>query len=261
MHALGATVELRVSGGRADEAVAEIERVWHMCVALPDGGPRAVVRVHHDDSSAPVADLNRGEVAGADLPDLMQGLTQAVTRAAIDAQAGRLVMFHAAGIQDPESGNTVALVGRGGAGKTTLIRTLGPGRGYISDETVAIRDDNTVLPYPKPLSVRRELGSHRKDETDPEQLGLMAPATPATLSALVLLDRRDDHPGAPVVEAVSTLDAIAALTPETSHLPELEQPLQRLASLCDSLGGAQCVMYRDAEQLAPLVDDWLEPRP
>ena len=72
-------------------------------------------------------DLDKGVVEGSSLPDLMQMLTQAVTRAAIDAQAGRLVMLHAAGIQHPTTGAMVALVGPGGTGKTTLIRTLCPG--------------------------------------------------------------------------------------------------------------------------------------
>jgi energy-coupling factor transporter ATP-binding protein EcfA2 len=165
-------------------------------------------------------------------------------------------MFHAAGIQDPQSGNTVALVGHGGAGKTTLVRTLCQGRGYITDETVAVDADNTVLPYPKPVSVRRELSSPWKNETDPHELGLLAPVGSPTLAAVALLDRRDDHDGAPMIEQVATLDAIAALTPETSHLPELEKPLQRMASLCDAVGVVR-VTYRDAEQLAPLVDEWL----
>ena len=258
LRTLGATVEVRVSGGRRDVAVAEIERVWHLCMADSDGGPRAVVQVRHDDGRPAFAAIHCGRVEGADLPDLMQSLTQAVTRAAIDAQAGRALMFHAAGLQDLASGNTVALVGRGGAGKTTLVRTLGPGRGYITDETVAISDDNTVLPYPKPLSVRREQGSYRKDETDPHELGLVEASEPATLGSVVMLDRRDDHDGPAMVERVGTLDAIAALTPETSHLPELDKPLQRMASLCESVGGVRAVTYRDAEQLAPLLDEWLK---
>ena len=72
-----------------------------------------------------------------------------------------------------------------------------------------------------------------------------------------MLDRRDDHEGAPTVEPLPTLDAIAALTPETSHLPELEKPLQRMAALCDSVGGVLRVTYREAEHLEPLVEDWL----
>ena len=267
--ALGATVEVRVSGrprrrgGRGDRA--GVAPVPPRCRVRHDGregggaatGRRdAVVKVVHGDGGR-VTDVDSGRVEGSNLPDLMQMLTQAVTRAAIDAQKGRLVMLHAAGIQDPASGATVAMVGPGGTGKTTLIRTLGPGRAYITDETVAVREDNTVLPYPKPLSVRREPSSPWKDETDPARSACSRRRDPAHLAAIVMLDRRDDHDGAPDVEHVPTLDAIAALTPETSHLPELDKPLQRMAALCDSVGGVVRVTYREAEHLAPLVDGWL----
>lgn len=257
LGALGATVEVRVSGGRAESAVAEIERVWHLCTAPADGHPVAKVRVALDDGIPSLANLDKGVVEGSSLPDLMQMLTQAVTRTAIDAQAGRLVMLHAAGIQHPTTGATVALVGPGGTGKTTLIRTLCSGLGYITDETVAITDDNTVLPYPKPLSVRREPSSPWKDETDPLHFGALAPSKPAILAGIVILDRKDGYLGSPTVEPMFTLDAIAALTPETSHLPEMEKPLRRMADLCDSVGGVMRVTYGEAEHLAPLLDGWL----
>lgn len=255
--ALGATVAVRVDGDRAEAAAAEIERVWHLCAASDDDDVDAAVHVTHDDASATLADIDAGLVQGRSLPDLMQALTQAVTRAAIDAQKGRLVMLHAAGIQCPDTGAVVALVGPGGTGKTTLIRTLCPGRGYITDETVAVTTDDTVLPYPKPLSVRREPASLWKDETDPLEFGVLPPRRPAPLSAIVLLDRQDGYAGPPAVEFVPTLDAIAALTPETSHLPELEKPLARLAALCDNVGGVMRVTYAEAEHLAPLVHGWL----
>lgn len=249
---------VRVDGNRADAAASEIERVWHLCLAAPeDGNFDALVRLTHDDASATLADVDAGVVQGRNLPDLMQALTQAVTRAAIDARKGQLVMLHAAGIQCPDTGAVVALVGRGGTGKTTLIRTLGPGKGYVTDETVAVAADDTVLPYPKPLSVRREPASLWKDETDPLEFGVLPPSRPAPLAAIVLLDRQDGYAGPPAVEPVDTLDAIAALTPETSHLPEMDKPLQRMAALCDNVGGVMRVTYSEAEHLAPLVHGWL----
>lgn len=258
LEAIGAIVEVQVTGDSADAAWAEIQRVWHLCAAPADARPDAVVQMTYDNASAALSELDAGVVQGPNLPDLMQMLTQAVTRAAIDAQKGRLVMLHAAGIQDPVTGAVVALVGPGGTGKTTLIRVLGPGRGYITDETIAIADDHGVLPYPKPLSVRRRPHGPWKNETDPLHFGALAPIQPATLAAIVMLDRQNGYAGPVAVEAVATLDAIAALTPETSHLPEMEKPLQRLAALCDSVGGVVSVTYAEAADLAPLLDGWLE---
>lgn len=257
LEALGAIVEVQVAGDSAYAAWAEIQRVWHLCAA-PDRetAPDAVIHAVHDTASSTTNDLANGLVENSSLPDLLQMLTQAVTRAAIDAQAGRLVMLHAAGLQDPSTGAVVALVGPGGTGKTTLVRTLGPGRGYITDETVAITDDHSVLPYPKPLSVRRRPHGPWKDETDPLHCGAMAPVRPATLVAIVVLNRQDTYAGSPAVEAVPTLDAIAALTPETSHLPEMEKPLQRMAALCDSVGVVR-VTYGEAEDLESLLHGWL----
>jgi hypothetical protein len=268
LRAIGATVRVEVTGSAAADALAEVERVWHLCTVpgtAPEGyaapgvhGPPAeatVVLVHDADGPAEVV-ASPGRVEGSVLPDAMQALTQAVTRAAIDAQQGRVVMLHAAGLQSRTTGDTVALVGPGGTGKTTLVRTLGPGRAYVTDETVAVRFDRTVLPYPKPLSVRRQPGSLWKDETDPTSMGLAGPGGGGRLVAIGLLERSDDHDGPPVVEAVGTLDAIAALTPETSHLPELERPLQRMAALCDAVEVVR-VAYREAADLAPLVDGWI----
>ena len=37
-------------------------------------------------------------------------------------------MFHAGGLANLDTGATIAFVAPGGTGKTTLVRTLGPGR-------------------------------------------------------------------------------------------------------------------------------------
>ena len=77
------------------------------------------------------------------------------------------------------------------------------------------------------------------------------------LVALCLLERSDDHGGPACTEQLGTLDAIVALVPQLSHLPRMERPLQRLAALVESLGGVHRVTYRDAADVAGVVDDWL----
>ena len=198
-----------------------------------------------------------GVLARGHLQDLLQALTQRVTLTAIDARAGDALMLHAACLADPQTGLAAAFVAPGGTGKTTLVCRLGPGRWYVTDETTVVLDDGSVVPYPKPLSMRREPDSLSKNETAPSAVGLVAPGGPVRLGTLCLLDRDDAHTGPPEVTVLDTLDAVVTLVPQTSHLPEMARPLQRLAALCESLGGVHRVSYRESADLADLVDAWI----
>ena len=258
VDAMGVRVVTEVTGDRADEVLDRLPELWELCTAdtLPADAPTATVEVVHDSDEATgrAADA-AGKVSRRHTDDLLQVLTQRITVAAIDALAGRLHLLHAACLADPETGAAHAFVAPGGIGKTTLVRTLGPGLAYVTDETVAVADDLTIRPYPKPLSLRRAPGSLLKDETPPPALGLNPPTGPVTLRALWLLDRRDDHDGPPTTELLDPLGAVVALTQQVSHLAALDRPLQRLAALVDAVGGLRRVTYRDAADLRPLLDE------
>ena len=262
VNAFGVAVEVQVEGDRAEEVAERLPSLWELCIPTGDragrSAPDAAVRVVFDSDPAVTA-LAAGarHVSRERLEDLLQVLTQRITLAAIDAQAGRQLMLHAACLADPSSGAAAAFVAPGGTGKTTFVRTHAVGRWYVTDETTVVRDDGTVVPYPKPLSVRRTPDSPFKDETAPRAMGLRPPEGPVRLVALALLERDEHHVGAPVVETVGTLDAVLALVPQTSYLPELERPLQRLAALCESLGGVHRVTYREAADVADWVDELL----
>jgi hypothetical protein len=166
-------------------------------------------------------------------------------------------MFHASALCDLATGATVALVAPGGTGKTTLVRTLGSGRGYVTDEAVGVERDGTVVPYLKPLSVRRPDAPHVKDEIPAEELGLGLPSVQPWLAGLIVL-RRDLEPGAPVeVERVGLLDALVTLAPETSSLAALERPLHTLAAVVERVGGLRVVRYHEAHDLEPVVAELL----
>lgn len=255
VNAFGVTVEVRVGGDRARDVVRRLAALWELCRPAPGALPEVTVdAVLDSDPDVCVAAAERGSVARLDLEDLLQVLTQRITSAAIDARAGRVLMLHAACLADPTTGAAVAFVAPGGTGKTTLASVVGPGRWYVTDETTAVLDDGTVLPYPKPLSVRRAPDSLYKFETAPSSVGLVSPDRPVRLAGLYLLDRHDDHSRAPVVTTMGTLDAVVALVPQTSHLTRMTRPLQRLAELSESLGGVHRVAYRDAADLAGLLD-------
>jgi hypothetical protein len=256
--ALGVPIRISLTGDRAGEVVEQVPALWEYCAAGPADDPAGTVDVVFDSSAEVVAAADAdGIVARGHLQDLLQVLTQRVTLTAIDARAGNALMLHAACLADPHTGLAAAFVAPGGTGKTTLVCRLGPGRWYVTDETTLVLDDGIVVPYPKPLSVRRAPDSLYKNETAPSAVGLVAPEGPVRLGTLCLLDRDDAHAGAPEVTVLDTLDALVALVPQTSHLPEMARPLQHLAALCESLGGVHRVSYRESADLADLVDEWI----
>lgn len=245
VRALGTVVAIDVF---APDLVDPLEHAWEaaLCEPVADG-PRVRTTGALADGAARTHD---------ELASTLSNLTQEVTRAAIEARAGELFMFHAGALSDQVSGATIAFVAPGGTGKTTLVRTLGPGRGYVTDETVGVRPDLVIETYGKPLSVRRPTGGP-KDETSPLALGLELPRVTPWLAGIVVL-RRDLESGAPVViEEVDPLDALVMLGPETSSLARLERPLHALSDLLHSIGGLRVVRYHDAVDLDPLVSDVL----
>lgn len=192
--------------------------------------------------------------------DTFEGLAEAVTSevtvAAILERAGELTMLHACGVADP-GGAVVALVAKSGTGKTTASSQLARTFGYITDETVAIRADGTVLPYPKPLSVKQGTPGAAKLQVGPDELGLqVAPENPR-IAAIALLDRvAGAEYQLPVIEPVPLVEAVLALIPDTSSQAAVVQPLQSLCRLIDSVGGVFRVSYSEAadlkDSLAPL---------
>ena len=246
VRALGTTVSIEV----ADDALVEpLEHAWEAVLTEPATGCPTV--------RTPDA-LTHGAVRTDDeRASTLSHITQEVTRAAIGARAGELFMFHAGALSDQASGAAIAFVAPGGTGKTTLVRTLGAGRGYVTDETVGVRADLEIEPYSKPLSVRRPDLGGPKDETSPLALGLEVPRVTPWLAGMVVL-QRDLAPGAPVtVEEVDPLDALVMLGPETSSLALLDRPLHALSELLHEIGGLRVVRYHDAADLEPLVRDVL----
>ena len=243
VEALGATIAIELPDCRLTAAV---ERAWSACSTVPvEKCPVA---------TAPELAPDAGEDG---LAAALQSLTQVVTRTAILARAGELMMFHASALSDQRSGATIAMVAPGGTGKTTLVRTLGPGRGDVTDETVGVASDGSISTYCKPLSVRRPDTGQPKDEVAPSDLGLLPPQVQPWLAGIVLL-RRDREAGETVVvESVDVLDSLVLLAPETSSLASFERPLHRLADLVQSVGGLRRVRYHDAADVEPVVREVL----
>lgn len=223
-----------------------VEGPWHLCV-MPEG-PREV-------PAGSVVTLPATEDDRARLFALTT-LTQNVTRAAIGQQTGRLLMLHAGALSNLETGATVAYVAPGGTGKTTITTTLGRGRGYVTDETVAVTRAGDIRPYPKPLSVRSAAGG--KDEVAPGELGLEPVGARPWLAGLMVVRRDPGHVGGPAVRELGLLDAMMALSPETSALAALPEPLRTCQEVVEAAGGLLQVTYREAEQLEETLARGLE---
>src|SRR4029450_12926385 len=116
----------------------------------------------------------------------------------IRALRGQTVMLHAAGLS-AEDGSVLALVAASGRGKTTAAVTLARhGLGYVTDETVAIRANGQVVPYPKPLSfVAGGDSGGPKRQHSPDDLGMRGLPAELRLARLVVVDRVPQHAAEP----------------------------------------------------------------
>lgn len=164
-------------------------------------------------------------------------------------------MFHAAGLSDPVTGATVALVAPSGTGKTTAVAALATRLGYVTDETVII-DPQTleITPFPKPLSLLGPDGQRPKTLVSPDELGLLpTPANPY-LAGVVVLDRDPAHDADPVLQPLSLTEALEQLVPQTSSLAALDRGLVQLAAVLDRVGGSHVLRYREVAQTAALVE-------
>lgn len=227
------------------ETAAALRAQWSRCLASDEESDTDIV--------IPVS-----ETAGP-LPETFgYSLASQVTAYAIEALAGKALMFHSAGLSD-DTGQVVALVAPSGSGKTTAARELaGDGWGYVTDETVVVDDDRRVLAYPKPLSVviDRDRPAH-KTQRSPDELGLGSCPDKLKLVRIAILDRVLDVPTPPSLAWVPMLDGMMELIPQMSALPSLGRPLQRLCRLLDTCGLAR-LTYSDAKAIGPVLRGLME---
>ncbi len=255
LTAIGVPILVRTHGSGAAELTASVREAWRDCLSDRSAAEPLVVDAMLDDDCAAVdRAAARGMVANTSLEVLLDNLSPRVTGEAITRNAGTLLMLHACGLADPDTGGAVALVARSGTGKTTVSRTLGLKWGYLTDETVAIRPDGVVVPYPKPLSILANTGDFIKHQVAASSLGLVAAPTTSRLVGIAVLDRDEDGPDCEMVD-VPTVLALAELAPQTSFLGRLPRPLHHVAGILDSVGGLRRVRYREAALLQDVVAD------
>ena len=230
-----------------DAAVgAEVRRAWR---------DAEVASVSPSALSVTVGLEGGEEASGPDVTGALHHLSPVVTRRAIEARVGELLMLHAAALADPLTGATAVLIAPSGTGKTTAARTLGKRLAYLSDETAGIDQNGRVLPYRKPLSIIES--GWVKTQVAPSSLGLLHTDRECHVSAVLILKRSLDHGESPIVAQLQTVDAIAAIAPEASYLASTPRPLQRIAEIISMAGGAYLATYGEAETLEPILIELL----
>lgn len=269
LRVLGTVVSVLFDAGVTEDLRLGLQRSWSRCLDVSEeraAEPRFPSSLASDQlekipfRARVSSPAGTSFVVGHTFGDFTSSLTSAVTLAGVSAGEGKLLMLHAAGLADLESGRTIALVARSGMGKTTATRLLGMHYGYVTDETVALDATDALLPYAKPLSVVVEDPPAPKRQVGPDELGLLGSPPSPTLASVVLLDRKHDAQ-IPEVTLLSHSEALTELAPQTSYLGSAAKPLQRLCAILDATGGACRVTYRDAGDLAGLLPQLLDRPP
>ena len=236
IDALGAVIEIDGSA-LTRHAWAAVEDAWSGASVVGGAAtsPSATVKAHGTITTG----------------SMLASLSIDVTLAALAQRAGEMLLLHAAGLAAPDGG-VVVLVGPSGRGKTTAARVLGRHFGYVSDESIGIDADGTVLPYRKPLSII-ENPNFLKSQHSPQALGLLpVDGVPLRVTALVLLDRDDSVDGSRV-EPTDVAEGLVGLAEQASYLGRLPRPLGTLLSHIAAVGGVRRVVYRDAASLVPVL--------
>lgn len=235
--ALGARVVVRIEGEGAGTVVDDLRGRWRRC--LDDGRDAAARTLTY-----------RVGVDGSPLNDaLRQRITVDVTAAALDHCRGDLLTLHAAGLEDGDV--AYCFVGPSGAGKSTLASRLGRELGYAGDEAIGVDEDGRLVAFPKPLSLRSRT-DRDKEQVGPDALGLRPASGGLPLAGLFVLDRQTDATREPTTAPLDLVDAVVALARQSSYLPQLDRPLQRLAALI-SRHGAHRLTYGESDDALGVI--------
>ncbi len=107
-----------------------VEAWGELVLASPPVAPASPTAADGREEPAPLV-FNLTEPGG--IEHLLDQLSSRATLAGIEARSGELLMLHAAGLADPQSGRVVACVAPSGTGKTTLSRAAAGTLLYVTN--------------------------------------------------------------------------------------------------------------------------------
>lgn len=185
--------------------------------------------------------------------------SRALTMSSIAQQRGNLLMLHAAGLSSADGTGALVMYAASGTGKSTAAKRLGRRLGYLTDETVAIDDDDVIKTHPKPISVIVTTKSD-KVEHSPDELGLGPTVAGVRVRAVVEL-HRDEAFTEPVLVPVDLIDGLLHAMAQTSSIALVTHPLDRLARLLSHSGGPWQLQYAEIDTCLELLTDLVEGKP
>lgn len=260
VDALGVCVHLELTGLTPAES-DHIRALWAHCACAHAGETSVVIRAALDSNVLVLLDTADFDMVLGSFPELCERLSSLITRTAVAERATSLLMLHAGGVADPQTGRAAVMVGPSGMGKTTATRILGREYVYVSDETIGFDAHLRIEPYLKPLALKDDLPASLgwKTQAAPESLGLrMTDAAAFDLGPLLFLDRiptsadGERAQGAQIVP-IPADEAIHRLVEQVSYLASRETPIRRLRHLIEVAGGAYRVRYSEATSIAPVL--------
>ncbi|WJY64416.1 hypothetical protein CATRI_11835 [Corynebacterium atrinae] len=220
--------------GRAE--VEQFEALWRSCLREPDDTRMALECASRDDVGRYSYDISRS-----------------LALRTIESYWGELLLLHGCALAD-EAGSVVAFVAPSGTGKSTLVRSLGARYRYVTDELVAIEQDGTIHPFPKPISKVVGRDPLVKADLPLERFGLTPAVGALSLKTVVVLNRDPDC-GEPQLRKLTIPDALRSVVGQSSSLWSSRWQVDALVSAITSLGEPLELVYSEASSVGPLVDE------
>jgi len=242
IDALGRRVRVEPGGHPSS---AQVEALWSRCRATEAGSAA------HDEVviTLPRSDRPLNAEDGLRLGDQIRDL-------ALVGAAERLLVLRAAGVATPD-GSVLGLVSDDPVLRADAAAELSRrGFGYVTDELLAADESFDVVAFPEPLRFEQDEPEHSA-LAGPDALGMRpCPPPPLHLAAVVVLEHRHDHRGAPELTHVRRPDDVRRLGQALVSAPDAWSATA-LPDLVDEVDGLWVLRYGEIHAAAPLLAELL----
>jgi hypothetical protein len=238
LSAFGVVLHLRgMDSDLAPAAKASLLPGW--CLAQPDREPDALIEIERMKRSSGGEFVIKvdGETSEdrVNPAQLSRALDQTI-HLKIAELSPEAVFLHA-GVVAWE-GEAIVIPGRSMSGKSTLTKELAAaGATFYSDEFAPLLPDGRVLPYPKPLSVRRR--GMDPAQIEPSSMGWRENLPAVPVFAIAAVCYNPEEACAASVRQISKADAAVAVL--NNAVPMVRAPQRCLEAVAVATNNALCL--------------------